>query len=131
MGVAVCSPKINIPVGKHGTTFGGNPLACAAGVAAIDFMLSENLAGQSAEKGEYFVGLLKNEQLSKVREIRNLGLMVGIELKEKVQPILMELLKEKLIALPAGTTVIRILPPLVISKEELKTAADILIKILK
>jgi acetylornithine/LysW-gamma-L-lysine aminotransferase len=131
MGAAVCSPKISIPLGKHGTTFGGNPLACAAGIAAIDFMLEENLAAQAAEKGEYFAGLLRKEKLSKVREVRNLGLMVGIELKEKVQPILLELLKEKVIALPAGTTVIRLLPPLVISKEDLKKAADILIKILK
>lgn len=131
MGAAVCSSKISIPMSKHGTTFGGNPLACAAASAAIDFMLEEKLADQALEKGEYFVGLLKNENLSKVREIRNLGLMVGIEIKEKVQPILMELLKEKIVALPAGTTVIRLLPPLVISKEDLKTVADTLIKILK
>ncbi len=131
MGAAVCSPKISIPMSKHGTTFGGNPLACAAGIAAIDFMLEENLAAQAAEKGEYFVSLLKNETLSKVREIRNLGLMVGIEIKEKVQPVLQELLKEKIIALPAGTTVIRLLPPLVISKEDLKTVADTLIRMLK
>jgi len=131
MGATVCSPKIEIPMSKHGTTFGGNPLACAAAIASIDFMLQENLAAQAEEKGEYFTGLLKSENLSKVREIRNLGLMVGIEIKEKVQPVLQELLKEKIIALPAGTTVIRLLPPLVISKEDLKTVADKLIKILK
>jgi acetylornithine/LysW-gamma-L-lysine aminotransferase len=131
VGVAVCAPKITLPVSKHGTTFGGNPLACAAAIAAIDFMIEENLAAQAEEKGNYFVDLLKKESLSKVREIRNLGLMVGIEIKEKVQPILAELLKERIVALPAGTTVIRLLPPLVISKEDLKTVADILIKILK
>lgn len=131
VGVTVCSPKITLPVGKHGTTFGGNPLACAAAIASISFMLEENLAAQAEEKGNYFTGLLKKENLSKVVEIRNLGLMVGIEINEKVQPILAELLKEKLVALPAGMSVIRLLPPLVISKEELKKAAEILIKILK
>jgi len=131
MGAAVCSSKISLPMSKHGSTFGGNPLACAAGAAAIDFMIEQNLPQQAVEKGEYFVGLLKSESLSKVREIRNMGLMVGIEIKEKSQPILIELLKEGIIALPAGTTVIRLLPPLVISKEDLKKVAETLISILK
>ncbi len=131
MGAAICSSKISIPVSRHGSTFGGNPMACAAGAAAIDFMMEENLVEQASEKGEYFIGLLKQENLSKVREIRNLGLMIGIEIKEKAQPILIELLKEKIVALPAGTTVIRLLPPLVISKEDLKTVADTLIRLLR
>jgi len=131
VGAAVCAPKVTLPISKHGTTFGGNPLACAAAIASIDYMIEENLAAQAEEKGKYFVDLLKKENLSKVREIRNLGLMIGIEIKEKVQPVLAELLKERIVALPAGTTVIRLLPPLVISKEDLKIAADVLIKILK
>lgn len=131
MGAAVCSPKISIPVSRHGSTFGGNPMACAAGSAAIDFMLEEKLIDQAREKGEYFTSLLKQENLSKVREIRSMGLMIGIEIKEKAQPLLIELLKEKIVALPAGTTVIRLLPPLVISKEDLKTVADTLIRLLK
>ena len=131
MGATLCSDKINVPAGKHGTTFGGNPLVCAAAIASIDFMIENDLCKQSVEKGNYFVEKLKQHELSKVREIRNLGLMVGIELKEKVQPLLLELMQNKIIGLPAGTTVLRLLPPLVISYEDLDTVADKLIELLK
>ncbi|MFA3781529.1 aspartate aminotransferase family protein [Melioribacteraceae bacterium 4301-Me] len=131
MGATVCSDKIQIPIGKHGTTFGGNPLACAAGIAAIDFMIENNLAKQAEEKGKFFIEKISNYQLSKVREIRSLGLMIGIELKEKVQPVLIELMKQGVIALPAGTTVLRMLPPLVISYEDLNKVVEILSVVLQ
>ena len=131
MGAVLLSDKYSIPPGKHGTTFGGNPLACAAGLASIDFMLENDLCTQSIEKGEYFIDLLRKEELSKVREIRALGLMIGIELKEKVQPLLQELMNHRIVGLPAGTTVLRLLPPIVISKEDLKMVAEVLIKLLK
>ena len=131
MGAVLLSDKYSIPPGKHGTTFGGNPLACAAGLASIDFMLENDLCTQSIEKGEFFIDLLSNEELSKVREIRALGLMIGIELKEKVQPLLQELMNHRIVGLPAGTTVLRLLPPIVISKEDLKMVAEVLIKLLK
>ena len=132
MGAVLCSEKVSVPVGgKHGTTFGGNPLVCAAAIASLDFMIDNDLCKQSIEKGNYFVNKLKPNELSKVREIRNLGLMVGIELKEKVQPLLQELMANKIIALPAGTTVLRLLPPLVISYEDLDTVAEKLNELLK
>jgi acetylornithine/LysW-gamma-L-lysine aminotransferase len=131
IGATLCSDKINMPIGKHGTTFGGNPLACAAAIAAIDFMNDNKLYEQAEEKGKYFVDKLEQEDLSKVREIRNLGLMIGIELKEKVKPYLQELLERKILALPAGLTVIRLLPPVTISTEELDVVAENLIEILK
>ncbi len=131
IGATLCSDKINIPLGKHGTTFGGNPLVCAAAIASIDFMLENGLAKQAEEKGKYFHEKISKFELSKVREVRNLGLMIGIELKEKVQPILIELMNQGIIALPAGTTVLRLLPPLVISYEDLDTVIEKLSVILK
>lgn len=131
IGAALCSDKINMPIGKHGTTFGGNPLACAAANAAIDFMNDNKLYEQAEAKGKYIVDKLRQEDLSKVREIRNLGLMIGIELKEKVKPYLEKLLKRKILALPAGLTVIRLLPPATISTEDLDVVASNLIEILK
>lgn len=131
MGALLCSDKITVEKSKHGSTFGGNPLACAAGTASIDFMIETKLWEQAEAKGKYFKAKLENLSLSKVREIRIVGLMIGIELKEKVQPYLEELLKRKIVALPAGTTVLRMLPPLVISYEDLDKVAKELEDLLK
>lgn len=131
IGATICSDKIELPIGKHGTTFGGNPLACAAANASIQFMLDNDLAKQAYEKGEYFKEKIMSQELNRVRSFRNLGLMIGIELKEKVQPILKELMDKGIIALPAGTTVLRILPPLVITYEELDFAIQKIIDVLK
>lgn len=131
MGALLCSDKIKIEKSKHGSTFGGNPLACAAGLASIDFILDSKLWEEAEAKGKYFREKLKKLELSKVREIRIIGLMIGIELKEKVQPVLEELLKRNIVALPAGTTVLRMLPPLVISYQDLDKVIEVLREILK
>jgi len=130
MGALLCSDKIAVEKSKHGSTFGGNPLACAAGIAAIDFMLENKLWEQAKAKGKYFKEKLEKHPLSKVREIRIIGLMIGIELKDKSQPVILELLNHKILSLPAGTTVLRMLPPLVISYEDLDTVIEILVKVL-
>jgi acetylornithine/LysW-gamma-L-lysine aminotransferase len=131
MGAVLCSDKITEAVGKHGTTFGGNPLACAASIAAIDFILQEQLDQKAKEKGEYFIKKMQNHTLQRVREIRQLGLMIGIELKEKSQPYIIRLMEEGILTLPAGATVIRLLPPLTIEYENLEKVVKSLIKILK
>ncbi|MHB8905655.1 MAG: aspartate aminotransferase family protein, partial [Melioribacteraceae bacterium] len=131
MGALLCSDKIKIEKSKHGSTFGGNPLACAAGIAAIDFMTENKLWEEAEAKGKYFKEKLEKLQLSKIREIRIIGLMIGIELKDKVQPVIIELLSKGIISLPAGTTVLRMLPPLVISYEELDTVVEKLAEVLK
>lgn len=131
MGAVLCSDKITEAVGKHGTTFGGNPLACAASIAAIDFILQERLDQKAKEKGEYFIKKMQNHTLQRVREIRQLGLMIGIELKEKSQPYIIRLMEEGILTLPAGATVIRLLPPLTIEYENLDKVANSLIKMLK
>ncbi|MEW6195976.1 MAG: acetylornithine/succinylornithine family transaminase [Bacteroidota bacterium] len=131
MGVLLCSDKIQIERGKHGSTFGGNPLACAAGVASIDFMLKNKLWEEAETKGKYFREKLEKYTLSKAREIRQIGLMIGIELKDKSQPIIVELLEKGVVTLPAGTTVLRLLPPLVISYEDLDVAIKKIAEALK
>lgn len=130
MGALLCNDKIKIEKSKHGSTFGGNPLACAAGIASIDFMIENKLWEEAEAKGQYFKEKLEKHQLSKIRELRIIGLMIGIELKDKVQPVLNELLKRNIIALPAGTTVLRMLPPLVIGYEDLDTVVEKLVEVL-
>ncbi len=131
LGAAVCSDNIEVPKGKHGTTFGGNPLACAAGNYSIEFMQKNDLAKHAGEKGKYFLEELKKINSDKISEVRGMGLMIGVELKEKVQPLLQSLMDEKIIALPAGYTVLRLLPPLVISYEEIKKGVGVIKKILE
>lgn len=130
MGAILCSDKIQVEKSKHGSTFGGNPLACAAGIASIDFMIENKLWEQAEEKGKYFKEKLEKLNLSKIREIRIVGLMIGIELKDKSQPVIVELLNKGIISLPAGTTVLRMLPPLVISYEDLDTVVNKLVEVL-
>lgn len=130
MGAVLCSDKVQPPMGKHGSTFGGNPLACAAALAAIEFMLENKLDEQAREKGDDFVAKIKQRSFANVREIRHLGLMIGIELKEKSTPHLVKLMEKGVLALPAGATVMRFLPPLTISHEELDFVAEKLTEVL-
>lgn len=105
----------------HGSTFGGNPLTAAAAIAAIQYMQDYKLAERAAELGEYFLEKLRPlaEQGGLVREVRGRGLIIGLELKQKVVPYLKALLDRGVLALPAGPTVLRLLPPLVIEKTEI------------
>lgn len=130
MGAVICSDKMEIPVGRHGTTFGGNPLAAAAAIATIDYMLAHKMDKTAREKGDYFQKKMKKQELTKVREIRNLGLMIGIELKEKVQPIILELLDKGVLVFPAGATVLRVFPPLTIEYEIWDTVIEKLVETL-
>jgi acetylornithine/LysW-gamma-L-lysine aminotransferase len=131
IGATLLNADIQIEPGLHGTTFGGNPLACAAALAAIDVYQSENMSGRAAELGEYFETRLNAADLTQVRAVRRLGLMIGIELKQKVQDKLAELLEHRIIALPAGPNVIRLLPPLVIEKAQIDQVVTVLREILK
>ncbi len=121
----------NLAPGLHGSTFGGNPLACAAGLAALTAILEEDLAGQAAAKGVYLLEELKSIQSPLIREVRGLGLMVGIELKQKVAPYLAALQERHVIALNAGLTTIRLLPPLVITREQIDQVVKTLKEVLK
>ena len=130
MGAVVCADTVRDTHGIHGTTFGGNPLAAAAALAAIDVMERDDLAAQATRKGQRFRAALEPRLPAMVRELRQIGLMIGIELKEKAQPHLAALLERGVLALPAGPTVIRLLPPLVITDEQLDAVAVTLLEVL-
>ncbi len=131
MGAVLIGQRVkNLTPGVHGSTFGGNPLSCAAANAALDVMRNEDLAGQAEAKGKYLMEKLKAIQSPHIREVRGLGLMVGIEMKQKVAPYIKMLQERKIIALNAGMTVIRLLPPLVISYEQIDHLVEVLAEVL-
>jgi acetylornithine/LysW-gamma-L-lysine aminotransferase len=131
MGAVLIGPNVkNLTPGVHGSTFGGNPLSCAAANAALDVIIGEDLPGQAAAKGAYLVEKLKKIQSPNIREVRGLGLMAGIEMKQKVTPYIKILQEKKIIALNAGLTVIRLLPPLVITYEQIDHLVDVLTEVL-
>jgi acetylornithine/LysW-gamma-L-lysine aminotransferase len=120
MGATFIGERLGqLPVGSHGSTFGGNPVACAASLATLEVLEEEQLPQKAARSGEYLMSHLKNLRSPAIRDVRGLGLIVGIEIKEKVAPYLAELAEHGVLALAAGMTVIRLLPPLVISQEQL------------
>ncbi|HCK77073.1 MAG TPA: aspartate aminotransferase family protein [Gammaproteobacteria bacterium] len=130
MGAVLCADTVDAGIGVHGSTFGGNPLACAAASAAIDFMCREKLANRAEQLGGYFSQQFQKKQSNSVREVRQIGLMIGIELKQKATPLLQALLDDGIIALPAGPTVIRLLPPLTIEDQEIDRVISALQRVL-
>jgi LysW-gamma-L-lysine/LysW-L-ornithine aminotransferase len=130
MGAVLCSEAVNVPVKSHTSTFGGNPLACAAALASLEVIEKEKLAEKAGTLGSYFMEGLKALKSDKIREVRGLGLMIGIELKEKAGPYVQALMEKGIIVLLAGANVIRLLPPLVISKEEIDQALKALQEVL-
>ena len=131
MGAVLIGQKVkNLVPGVHGSTFGGNPLSCAAANAALDVIKEEDLPGQAAAKGAYLMEKLKKVESPNIRDIRGLGLMVGIEMKQKVTPYIKTLQEKKIIALNAGLTVIRLLPPLVITYEQIDHLVGVLTEVL-
>ena len=131
MGAVLIGPGVkNLVPGAHGSTFGGNPLACATALAALTVIEEEDLAGQSAQKGAYLKEKLQEINSPLIREVRGRGLMIGIELKQKVGPYIRALQERKIIALNAGLTVIRLLPPLVITYEQIDHLVQALTEVL-
>lgn len=110
-----------LPGGTHGTTFGGNPLLCAVARTALQTYQGEQLPQRAAEHGTWLRDQLRALNLPVVREVRGEGLLIGIELRTRVQPYLNALLDLHVLALPAGPNVLRLLPPLVISHAQLET----------
>lgn len=119
-----------LPGGTHGSTFGGNPLASAAAIASIETLRSEDLPSQAAQKGAWLVAQLQALELDSVREIRGRGLIIGLQLKSRATPALKALQDEGVLALPAGATVLRLLPPLVIRYEEMQRVVDAIGRVL-
>lgn len=119
--------------GDHGTTFGGNPLACAAAYATLSTIINEKLPQAAKEKGKHFIDLLQKlaKEFDSVKEVRGNGLMVGVEVTHKAADVLAIMRDKKVIAGVAGANVIRFLPPLVMTIEELDKVVDILAQALK
>jgi acetylornithine/LysW-gamma-L-lysine aminotransferase len=125
MGAILIGERVGpLPKKAHGTTFGGNPLACAAANAAIRFIESEKLPQRAAELGQRLSEGLEAIPSPLIREVRGLGLMVAVELKTQSGPYLAALAERGVLALSAGANAIRFLPPLVITEEEVDTVVE-------
>lgn len=117
MGGVIISPQIKAKYGMLGTTFGGNHLGCAAAVAVLDVMKSENLIENAAKTGDYLTGRLQGNKA--IKALRGIGLMIGIELHDNYLEMRNELLfKKKMFTGAAGKSIIRLLPPLCITMEQ-------------
>lgn len=127
MGATLIGSRVGeFQVGWHGSTFGGNPLACAASLAALDIIEKEHLPQRAAELGQMFMSRLKTINSPLVRDVRGLGLLVGMELKVKVAPFIQAMTERGVLVLNAGMNVLRFLPPLVINAEQLEKVAQTL-----
>ncbi|MCH7414840.1 aspartate aminotransferase family protein [Belliella sp. R4-6] len=125
IGAFLCNEKIAgaIQFGDHGTTFGGNPLAASASMATLKVIVEENLTKAAKEKGEWLMDKLKHlkEKYNTINEVRGMGLMIGIELNEPALPFMQLLLKEGFVANATAVNVLRLVPALNISQEELES----------
>ncbi|MFN2138734.1 MAG: ornithine--oxo-acid transaminase [Candidatus Promineifilaceae bacterium] len=108
--------------GDHGSTFGGNPLAAAVGMAALDVIVDEDLCGRSAELGAYFKGRLERIESDVIKEVRGKGLFIGVELHTSARPYAEALRERGILCKETHGSVIRFAPPLVITREEIDWA---------
>jgi acetylornithine/LysW-gamma-L-lysine aminotransferase len=134
IGITVAKENVMsaLKVGEHSTTFSGSPLVCAAGCAAIDALVEENLTERAVEMGKYFKAELERLQAKHriVKEVRGLGLMLGMELRYDVLNVILKAAEKGVLVLDAGRTVVRLLPPLVIQKEQIDRAVTVLDEVL-
>ena len=114
--------------GEHSSTFSGNPLVCAAASAAIDVLREEKLPERAATLGGYFKSKLEvlAEKYRVIREVRGLGLMLGVEMRFDVYNMLVGCMDRGVLLLDAGRNVLRFLPPLVIEKEQIDKVVEVL-----
>lgn len=134
MGATLAKQEIMdaLKLGEHSSTFGGNPLACAAGLAALECIVDDGLVNNANSVGKYFKeGLLALKDKHKIiREVRGLGLMLAAELRFEVKDVLLDGIKEGLLMLYSGKNIIRLLPPLVIDEHTVSSALSIMDKVL-
>ena len=114
--------------GEHSSTFGGNPLSCAAGIGAIQALTKDGLIENAAKMGKIFINELERlkEKHKIIREVRGKGLMIGVELKFEVKDILLEGIQKGVLLLYSGKNIIRLLPPLVITEEDITKVIEML-----
>jgi acetylornithine/LysW-gamma-L-lysine aminotransferase len=134
IGITVAKENVMsaLKVGEHSTTFSGSPLVCAAGCAAIDALVEEHLTERAVEMGGYFKAGLERLQAKHkiVKEVRGLGLMLGMELRYDALNVILKSAAKGVLVLDAGRTVVRLLPPLVIQKEQIDRALVVLDEVL-
>jgi acetylornithine/LysW-gamma-L-lysine aminotransferase len=130
IGITVAKEHVMsaLKVGEHSTTFSGGPLVCAAGCAAIDALVEENLTEQAAQKGKYFKAQLEalHAKHKIVKEVRGLGLMLGMELRFDVYNVIQRCAQNGVLILDAGRNVLRFLPPIVITQPQIDKAIAVL-----
>ncbi len=134
MGITVMRSEILdcLKVGEHSSTFAGNPLACAAGSATIDSIIEDKLVTNSEKMGSIFKsGLLKiKEKYKIVREVRGLGMMLGVEMRFDVKDILLDGIKNGILLLYSGRNILRLLPPIVMKEEEVNKSLELIDKLI-
>ena len=119
--------------GDHGSTFGGNPLGCAVGIASLDVLIEEDLPGKAYRSGEYFMNAIRSMNSPHVREVRGKGLLIGVEIKREsgvARPFCEKLMDEGILCKETHESVIRFAPPLIISREEMDFALEKVKKVL-
>ena len=128
IGLTLSKPEIveALRVGEHSSTFGGNPLACAAGAATIGSLNEDKLVENASNVGGYFKdGLLKLKEKHRiVRDVRGLGMMLALELRFDVRNLLLDGIRHGLLMLYSGKNILRLLPPLVMDKETISQSLE-------
>lgn len=132
IGGILCSSKVAdvFKPGDHGSTFGANPVVCAGSLVVLDEICNEKYLEKIAERGAYVKELIEEAKNPQVIDVRGIGLMIGIKVKCDPALVQKEAIKKGLLVLTAGKDVVRLLPPLVITKNELKAGLDIILDIL-
>jgi len=128
IGAILSVEKISaaISAGDHGTTFGGNPLACAASLATLEVIEKEGLLQEAREKGAWLMGKIRDMEEPSIIEIRGLGLMIGIEFRFNTKPLVQEMLEHHVLANSTAERVLRLVPPLNISYGDLEKVIEVL-----
>src|SRR6266568_57929 len=121
IGVTVTTEAVSerVPKGSHGSTFAGNPLVCAAGAVTLKVLSDEKLHARAARAGERFQERVRNLRLPQIREVRGRGMMQAVELKKPATPVIKAMQDRGVLVLPAGGTVIRFLPSILIQDDQL------------
>jgi len=130
IGAMLAKPDVasSFTPGSHGTTFGGNPIACAAALAVLDALDRENVLGNAVSMGQYLIDQLRAiaKSSDRIIDVRGLGMIIGIVVKGEAKPVVDACLAEKLIVNGTAGNVVRLLPPLNLSREDADAALAIL-----
>jgi acetylornithine/LysW-gamma-L-lysine aminotransferase len=120
IGLTILTEAISekIPAGAHGTTYGANPLACRAAITTLDILKKRDLYANAERIGDRLIEGIRALESPKIRDVRGRGLMIGVEMKERVTGTLKGLQERGVLALPATPVVFRLLPPMIWSDEQ-------------